>query len=133
MSNPSLADLASAVKHARAISIAGFQKAVLTRQRETTLDRKAKGSVWVSRVTLPAPAEGDARQLIFNAIDILGRGDEQYASPKTEAIKAQWIGYRAGVSELEPEPDVSEGEKFCCLMKEVESPITILYMYGGAH
>lgn len=42
----------------------------------------------VSRVTMPAPAEDDARQVIFNAIDALGKGDEQYTRPITEAVKA---------------------------------------------
>lgn len=133
MSNPSTADLAIAVKQARAILTSGFKTAVLTRQRETTQDREAKGSLWVSRVTLPAPAEDDARQIIFNAIETLGIGNEQYTRPTTEAVKAQWTGYRAGVSAMEPEPNVSEAEKFCGLMKEVECPITILYTYGGAH
>ncbi|MCJ1264463.1 hypothetical protein MMC22_004335 [Lobaria immixta] len=133
MSKPSKADLATAVKQARANLTAGLRTPVLTRQRETNQDREAIGSLWVSRVTFSAPAEDDARQIILNAIDILGRGDEQYTHPTTEAVQAQWTGYRAGVSGTEPEPDVSEAEKFGCLMKEVKCPVTILYMYGGAH
>ena len=133
MANPFKADLAAAVKQARTSLMAGLGTAVVERQRETTQDREARGSVWVGRVKFPAPAEDDARQLIFDAIRTLGRGDEKYASSRIEDVRAQWTGYRAGVSPSECEPIVSEAKKYMCLMKEVHCPMTILYVYGGAH
>ena len=104
-----------------------------TLQRETKGDREAKGPSWVSRVTLTAPAENDACQIVLDAIDNLGTGNELYTLPDLNDVCAQWTGFRAGVGEKEPEPKLSEAEKFICLCKEVRTPTTILYAHGGGN
>lgn len=129
----SRSDLAAAVERARAMTAAGMSGPVTKRQRETTADREAKGPLLVSRVWFPAPSDDDVRQVICNAISALGVGDERYTIPVIEHVQAQWTGFRAGVPRSEPEPLIAEAQKYDCLMKEVSSPLTILYAYGGAH
>lgn len=133
MPNPSTADLATTVKQARTAMTTRLSTAICKLQQQTTRDREAKGPMWVSRVVLPAPREDDARQTVCDAIKILGGGDEQYICPTTEDVRAQWVGHRAGVSNAEHEPVMSEAEKFRCLMREVECRTTLLYMHGGGH
>ncbi len=133
MTTISKSELAVAVKRARDMMLSGMSGPVTKRQRETAADREAKGPSWVSRVTFPAPPEDDVRQLICDAVSALGVGDEKYTIPVIENVQAQWTGFRAHVPRMEPEPLISEVEKFDCLMREVSCPITILYAYGGAH
>ena len=125
--------LAARVKQARAAVTTRLSTAVATSQRETTSDREAKGPSWVSRVTFSPPQEHDVLQVIADAIETLGTGDEKYVCPTLEPVHAQWTGFRAGVSKQEPEPKVTEEEKYHYVMKEVENPITVLYAYGGLH
>src|SRR4051812_3174970 len=40
-------------------------------QRNSLRDPGVKGRLWISRVTLPAPPEDDARQALFAAIEAL--------------------------------------------------------------
>ena len=125
-------DLRDAIKTVRTfITAKMLSTPVATLQRETGADRTARGSCWVSRVTLPAPLETDALNLILDAVKGLGNGDEEYTIPTTENVRAQWTGYRAGVPGDEPEPDISEAEKFRSLQEEVRSRVTILYLHGG--
>ena len=133
MHNISKSELAAAVKRARGMMTATMSGPVTKRQRETSADREAKGPSWVSRVVFPAPPEDSIRQIICDAISVLGVGDEKYITPAVENVQAQWTGFRAGVPKVEPEPLISEPEKFDCLMREVSKPLTILYAYGGAH
>ncbi|KAI4220723.1 MAG: hypothetical protein LQ349_008016 [Xanthoria aureola] len=75
--------------------------------------------------------EPDALDLIIGAVKGLGNGNEQYTIPTIENVRAQWTGHRVGVTKHEPEPNISESEKFLHLKEETKSPITILYMHGG--
>ncbi|KAL9636603.1 MAG: hypothetical protein Q9204_002199 [Flavoplaca sp. TL-2023a] len=104
-----------------------------TLQRETNSDRQARGPCWVSRVVLPAPVETDVLNIILDAVRSLGNGSERYMVPTIENVHAQWTGYRAGVGNDEPEPIMSESEKFDKLQKEVTSPVNVLYLHGGSH
>ena len=72
-------DLRNRIRAIRELTTARMlSTAVSTLQRETKGDREAKGPSWVSRVTLPAPAENDACQMVVDAIERLGTGNEQY-------------------------------------------------------
>lgn len=129
----SKSELAIAVKRARDMMVIGMSGPVSKRQRETATDREAKGPSWVSRVTFPAPQEDDVLESIRDAVVALGVGDEKYTTPAIDSVGAQWTGFRANVPKMEPEPMILEAEKFECLMKEASCPMTILYVYGGAH
>ena len=135
MAKPSRADLAALIKVGRAAMRQGLSTPVVLRQQKTTADRKAKGRVWVSRVTLRAPAEDDISQIFREVTEKLdpGSADKGYPKPTVASVQAQWTGFRSGVAPKEPEPAISEAEKFCNLMSEVHSPTTILYTYGGGH
>jgi acetyl esterase/lipase len=102
-------------------------------QRLTTRDPGVKGKVWVSKVKFNVPEEDDVRQLLFQAIDDMGTGQETWTKPAARPLEAEWNGYRSGAKPDEPEPvDMSEAEKYQNLMKETSSKVTILYFHGGA-
>ncbi|KAL8673515.1 MAG: hypothetical protein Q9168_002072 [Polycauliona sp. 1 TL-2023] len=103
-----------------------------TLQQETVADRGAKGPCWVSRVVLPAPTERDVLDVILDAIKGLSIGNESYTMPTICDVHAQWTGHRTGVQKDEPEPDISEAEKFGHLQAEVANPVTILLLGPAA-
>ena len=73
------------------------------------------------------------RDAVVRAIEGLKEGGETYTLPEIKAVEAEWTGYRAGVDADAPELNISEGEKYKHLMKEVKSDVTILYFHGGAY
>ncbi len=88
--------------------------------------------MWISKVVLPRPEGDDVRDAVVRAIEGLKEGGETYTLPEIKAVEAEWTGYRAGVDANAPELNISEGEKYENLMKEVKSDVTILYFHGGA-
>ncbi len=96
-------------------------------------DPGVKGKMWVSKITLPPPPEDDVRQHVFSAIATLGDGREEYAKPALEPVGAEWLGYRGGVSDNEPEPSITEKAKYDSLMREAKNRTTILYFHGGSN
>lgn len=97
-------------------------------------DPGVKGSMWVSRVALPAPPEDAVRQLLFRAIEELKHGGEEYAKPDLRAVEGEWVGHRAGVKPNAPEPtETSEGEKYTNMVAEMKTAATILYFHGGSY
>ncbi|KAL8974912.1 MAG: hypothetical protein Q9197_000852 [Variospora fuerteventurae] len=112
-------DLSDAIKIIRTFVTARILGTpVGTLQHETSADREARGPCWVSRVVLPAPVEKDALDIILDAVKGLGVGNERYTTPVIENVRAQWTGYRAGVQNDEPEPNISEMEKLRRLQGE---------------
>ncbi|KAK2754863.1 hypothetical protein FQN54_006756 [Arachnomyces sp. PD_36] len=104
----------------------------ITAQQEGSLkDPGVKGKMWVSKVEMPAP-EDAVRQLLFTAIQDLKEGGEEYTPPALEPVEAEWNGYRANVSDTEPEPGMSEPEKYENLTKEATTNVTLLYFHGGS-
>lgn len=123
-------------------------------QRLTLKDPGIYGRKWVAKTTFPVPSnekdeEGqcNVRKLLWVAFDRLcergdGDGDdkngagleeETFTRPELRPVEVEWTGYRAGVAVREPQPEVSELEKYRLLMREVESDVTILYLHGGAY
>jgi acetyl esterase/lipase len=102
-------------------------------QYQTCKDSGVKGEMWISRVTASVPLEDDLRQLLFKTIDQMKQGGEEYTQPPLLPVEAEWTGYRANVAKSEPEPSISEEEKYVSLMKEVTSDVTVLYFHGGAY
>ncbi|KAI9873767.1 MAG: hypothetical protein M1830_010622, partial [Pleopsidium flavum] len=134
MTSLTVAQIAATVQKTRqAILGKANTTTVSERQRASLRDSGVRGPVWVSRVTFPASEgeENDLRQLLFNAIAFLGRGDEEFARPPVLDVEAQWTGHRLGVGPNEPEPPILEKEKFEGLMKDVKDQTTILYIHGG--
>ena len=131
MESPTRSDLASAVHNARKAMQHSFWQPVLKRQKETTEDREARGPCWVSRLAFPAPPEPDVRQLLLATIEYLGTGKEEFSCPELVNVPVHWVGRRRGVDKSASEPNISETQKFEALNGEVESPLTIMYTYGG--
>ena len=111
-------------------------KSIGKSQKVTIRDPGIKGRMWISKVTLPElkDVEGftpiDALEM---AITELGNGSEPYTMPNMSAVEAEWTGYRGGVQENAPRPDLSEAGQYQRLMSEVKSEVTILYFHGGAY
>ncbi|KAH6707623.1 acetyl-hydrolase [Leptodontidium sp. MPI-SDFR-AT-0119] len=105
-------------------------------QRMSIKVPEIKGRIWVSRVTMPRPDEDDVRQALFKAIVGLREdGDEKggFVEPELGPVEAEWVGYRAGATKGSTELRISEEQKYQEMMKEVESPTTVLYFHGGAY
>ncbi|KAH7323758.1 acetyl-hydrolase [Rhexocercosporidium sp. MPI-PUGE-AT-0058] len=105
-------------------------------QRMSIKGPEIKGRIWVSKVTMPKPVEDDARQALFKAIEGLReQGEEKggFVEPDLKPVEAEWIGYRAGAAKGSAELKISEEQKYQEMMKEVESPTTVLYFHGGAY
>lgn len=99
-------------------------------------DPGIKGRIWVSKITMPKPAEDDIRQALFKAIEALkepGEGPGGYQEPELLPVEAEWTGYRAGATKQSTELKIPENQKYEELMKEVTSPATVLYFHGGAY
>lgn len=97
-------------------------------------DTGARGRIWVSRTSLPAPPEDDVRQQVLGAVAALGSGRERYAAPPLQDVGGEWVGVRRGVSSWAAEPTgLSERAKFDSLTREAETDVTVLYIHGGAN
>jgi hypothetical protein len=108
-------------------------KLTVSEQQQSTLKTPVvKGPMWVAKFTYPVPKEDKARELLFQAIDDLNEHHASYTRPESVATHAEWTGFREGVGKDEPEPSISEKEKFDGLMKDATSPGVIMFCYGGA-
>ncbi|KAF7589137.1 hypothetical protein BBP40_004742 [Aspergillus hancockii] len=106
----------------------------VTEQQQSTLqDPGVKGGMWVSRVTVPAPPESALQDALFQAIQALGTGSEEYSKPSLQPVTAEWTGHRANVSTNTPEPRLSEVARYQCLMDETANDATLLYFHGGSY
>ncbi|KAI9874883.1 MAG: hypothetical protein M1830_009180 [Pleopsidium flavum] len=112
----------------------GHHSTISDLQRLTLVDSNVKGPSWVSQVSFPAPKddENNVSKLMYNAITALGDGGEQFEHFPVSDVEARWTGYRPNVDENEPEPLISEENKYQSMMKEVKHPTTILFFHGGA-
>ncbi|CAO1601711.1 hypothetical protein XANCAGTX0491_005354 [Xanthoria calcicola] len=102
-------------------------------QRWSLKDPGIKGRMWVSKVTLPRPEEDDIRSVLADAIDTLKGAGGVYPTPAVVPVEAEWTGYRAHVRHDRPRLDLSEAQHYQRLMSEVTSPVTLIYLHGGAH
>ncbi|KAK3292772.1 alpha/beta hydrolase fold-domain-containing protein, partial [Chaetomium fimeti] len=99
---------------------------------------KLKGKIWVSNYTCPPPPfeERGLQDAIAKAIDELRNPkvpQPSYQMPDPAPVEAEWTGYRANATSDSRLPDVSERELYAEMMKEVKSPVTVLYFHGGAY
>jgi acetyl esterase/lipase len=99
---------------------------------------KLKGKIWVSTYTCPPPPTGETglQDAIAKAIDGLRNPkvpQPTYEMPDPAPIEGEWTGYRADATSDSRLPKVSQKELYAEMMKEVKSPVTILYFHGGAY
>ena len=105
-------------------------------QHLSVKDPGIKGRIWISKVTMPIPSEDDVRQGLFKAIEGLkepGAAPGGYMEPELLPVEAEWTGYRAGATKQSAPLRIPEEQQYKEMMKEVTSPVTVLYFHGGAH
>lgn len=109
-------------------------ESTVTQQQQRSLrDPGVKGNLWVSRVSLPVPPEDVLRDALSQAIRALGTGGEEYSLPALETVTAEWTGHRGNVPASEPEPSISEADKYRHLTEETTSNTTVIYFHGGSY
>ncbi|MCJ1293585.1 hypothetical protein MMC34_005140, partial [Xylographa carneopallida] len=130
--NPTREQISERVALIRRVMMNGTSSTVSARQNATTHGPGVRGAVWVSRITYSKPPETDISESVRKAIDLLGDGTERYRMPEVGELEAQWVGWRPGVDKNTLESSGNDSKKYNCLMREVKSDLTILYVYGGA-
>ena len=85
---------------------------ISAQQKTLSQDTKARGSVWVSRVSLPPPPEHDVSRVLIQAIEGLGAGHEKFTAPSLAPVRGEWVGHRKHVDGKSVEPDIREEEKY---------------------
>ena len=109
-----------------------FRSPVAKAQKGSMRDPGIKGPMWVSTVTMPQP-EDDVQDAVVKAIEELKLGAETFDIPGVAPVEAEWTGYRSGVGKKEPQPEISEEEKYKELRKEATADSVTLYFHGGAY
>ncbi|ATZ54683.1 hypothetical protein BCIN_11g00340 [Botrytis cinerea B05.10] len=110
-------------------------------QAATLHDSGIKGRIWISKVTLAIPSEDDIRQKLFKVIEEMkvpldprqSLQEGGFQKPDLLPVEGEWTGHRAHAPKNAARLSISEAQQYIEMMKEVTSPVTILYMHGGAH
>lgn len=98
-------------------------------QKQSRHDAGLDGSAWVSRVSFLPPKETHVREALFEAIKALSDDSlPDLKRPDVSAVEAEWIGGR----KYDDTNVVSEQDKYTAMMRDVQTPTTILYARGGA-
>ena len=98
-------------------------------------DRGATGPIWVSRTSLPAPPESDARERLSDVLEQLGEGTERIDAPQyaPTPIHLEWTARRVGTNNPKAqEAKISEAEKYRKLVEDNGEGTTVLYLQGGS-
>ncbi|KAK3905057.1 alpha/beta hydrolase fold-domain-containing protein [Staphylotrichum tortipilum] len=97
-----------------------------------------KGKFWISTYTCPPPPTGSMglQDAIAKGIDGL-RSERlpapEYDMPVPAPTDGEWTGHRAGATADTRLPDAPQRSLYDELMREVTSPVTVLYFHGGAY
>lgn len=109
------------------------QSTLSERQAASLKESRVPDAVWVSHATFPASEEDDLRQAIFGVIKRLGNGDERFDWPEVVSVQAEWTGRRSANEIETSSSQIPEAVKFAKLMEDLTTPMTILYIHGGAY
>lgn len=132
-----VAVLRSFITPSSTTTITGTQKAL-------NRDPGVKGRIWIAKYAAPVPPEPSIRDAVVRAVEAM-RTDGADSSPgpppplkdvqwpEVAPVEAEWTGYRKGASTSSRLPPITEAEKYGEMMKEVASPVTVLYFHGGAY
>jgi acetyl esterase/lipase len=105
-------------------------------QALTLTDPGIKGRIWISKVASQVPPETSIQDALMEVIRALSNDEARAAGfriPDIVPVEAEWTGYRAGVPNDAPLPNVSEEQKYKEMMKECKNKKTVLYFHGGAY
>jgi hypothetical protein len=105
---------------------------VSMQQFVTQKDSQAKGPMWVIRTKFEKEDGRDnIRQVVKEALDCLAPCEASVGEFTVDNVKAQWTSFNPSAGEGEPEPSVSEQEKYDSMMKDITTDIVVLYAHGG--
>lgn len=134
-----VAVLRSFVEPTKPMSITSTQKAL-------GRDPGVKGRIWIATYDAPPPPEPSIRDVVIRAVEAMaaapaaGGGQsppppplKDVTWPELAPVFAEWTGYRASATSSSRLPPITEAEKYAEMMKEVTSPVTVLYFHGGAY
>ena len=102
---------------------------------DASRDAPARGGIWISRMSFPAPPEADLRDSLYRVCEWLKSAVHTIPPPDEVPLKdvgVEFVGRRLGVETNAPEPSIPEHEKLKALEGECESDMTILYVHGGS-
>ncbi|ROT34906.1 hypothetical protein SODALDRAFT_329108 [Sodiomyces alkalinus F11] len=111
-------------------------RSISSTQRLVVRDQGIKGRIWVANYAAPAPPDPDVLDVLVAAIEGLHDTSSppvEIPRPRITAVEAEWTGYRANATGDARLPPLSARELFDEMQKEVSSPVTVLYLHGGAY
>ncbi|CAG8959489.1 hypothetical protein HYFRA_00001387 [Hymenoscyphus fraxineus] len=102
-------------------------------QNITSTEREVNDSSPVSRQILFAPKdENNISQILYNAIQALGTGNEKVEQVSLTDVEIRWSGAPgASGEETSTDPAASERERYESVSRGVKHPLTIMYFIGG--
>ncbi|KAL7807226.1 alpha/beta hydrolase fold domain-containing protein [Trichoderma gracile] len=129
------------VSFLRALLTPSTPRPISYAQKLTTRNTEIKGRIWISLYASPPPPETDIRDALLQVVESMkdssGNSSSNRGStvrvPQLAHVQAEWTGYRAAASKGEPQPAMSEADKYRAMMKECREPTTVLYFHGGAY
>lgn len=100
-------------------------------------ERPLKGSIVVSKVQIPRPAEGEAESLrlkVWNAFKSRAEGIEKLDPPAAcSTYDGEWIGVRnASKTTQDSQVNMTDQEKFNLIEQNRLNDLTLFYLSGGA-
>jgi hypothetical protein len=105
---------------------------VSMQQFVTAKDTQAKGPMWVSRTTFDKMEDSKGlKDAVVKALDNLAPGKERVGDFTIEDVNVQWTSFKRSGREKEPEPPISEQDKYDGMMKDITTDTVILYAHGG--
>lgn len=111
-------------------------------QKTLNRDPGIKGRIWVAKYTSPTPPDDSIRDVIIRTVESMRPSSadgtrppplKDIQWPEAVPVEAEWTGYRKNATSSSTLPPILELEKYVELMREVTSPVTVLYFHGGAY
>ncbi|KAF1836191.1 lipase/esteras-like protein [Decorospora gaudefroyi] len=105
---------------------------VSMQQFATTKDTQARGPMWVSRTVFSKPKDPtELKAVVREALGDLAPGRERVGDFSIDDVKVQWTSFKPSSRAKEPEPSISEQEKYGGMMQDITTDIVALYAHGG--
>jgi hypothetical protein len=105
---------------------------VSMQQFVTAKDSQAKGPLWVSRTKFNKAQDRDKlQQVVKEVLDHLSPCERRVSDFTIDDVNAQWTSFNPSGGDREPEPSISEQEKYDNMMKDITTDIVVLYAHGG--
>lgn len=82
-------------------------------------------------MAFPVVGDDELRRIFLQAVAALGDEVVRFALSDTHSVKAEWNGYQR--SQPQRESKLSERQAYDCLLRDVSSEVTVLYIHGGGY